>query len=198
VEIFLATRNPGKLREIEAILRDLPVTLTIPPEMPDVDETGASFAENALLKAGALARHLGAWALADDSGLEVDALAGAPGLYSARFGGLSTDSDRTMLLLERLRDVPDAARTARFRAAVALCGPDRPTVIREGACEGLITRAPRGSGGFGYDPVFLLPEFGLTMAELCPEIKNRISHRARALEAIRPDIEEALRGGVRR
>src|SRR5947209_15315470 len=100
--------------------------------MPDVEETGRSFAENALLKAQAVARRFGAWALADDSGLEVDALAGAPGIHSARFGGLTTDAARSALLLERLRDVPDAVRTARFRAAVALCGPDRAPVTREG------------------------------------------------------------------
>jgi XTP/dITP diphosphohydrolase len=193
VPLVLATRNQGKLREIRALLAGLPVELRDAGDMPEVEETGATFAENAARKARAAAAQFDAWALADDSGLEVDALDGGPGIYSARYGGLATDAARNALLLEGLRDVSDERRAARFRAAVAVAAPDGRVWIREGACEGVITRAPRGAGGFGYDPLFFLPEFGKTMAELPPEVKNRISHRARALAGARRLLEELLR-----
>jgi XTP/dITP diphosphohydrolase len=192
VALRVATRNPGKVREIAALLADLPLDLSDAAEMDDVAETGTTFEENAALKARAAARHFGQWALADDSGLEVDALDGAPGIYSARYGGRPTDAARNELLLEHLAGVPDAARAARFRAAAALAAPDGRVWVREGACEGRIARAPRGEGGFGYDPLFYLPEYGCTMAELPPATKNRISHRARALAALRPLLERLV------
>src|SRR5438874_9160999 len=162
ITLRVATRNPGKVRELEALLADLPLVLRDAAEMPEVAETGTTFEENAALKARAAARYFGEWALADDSGLEVDALGGEPGLYSARvptewaIGGRPTDAARNELLLERLASVPDAARAARFRAVAALAAPDGRVWVREGACEGRIARAPRGAGGFGYDPLFYL------------------------------------------
>ena len=193
--LLLATRNPGKLAELRALLADLPIEVAAAVDAPEVDETGSTFAENARLKALAVARWSGEWALADDSGLEVDALGGRPGVLSSRYAGSgATDAERNARLLAELADVPDAARTARFRCVIALAAPDGRVWMREGACEGRIARAPRGSHGFGYDPVFLLPERGLTMAELPPEEKSRISHRARALSAMR----EVLQGLITR
>lgn len=194
MKLVIATRNPGKLREIQDILGDLPVELVATLDLPEVEESGASFAENAELKARAAARHSGCWALADDSGLEVDALAGEPGVRSARYGSptVTTDAGRNALLLERLRGVPGDQRAARFRAAVAIAAPDGRVWIREGACEGVIAQSPRGAGGFGYDPLFFLPSHGRTMAELDPRTKNRISHRARALAGARQVLEVAV------
>jgi XTP/dITP diphosphohydrolase len=194
VKLVIASRNPGKLREIQAILGDLPIELVAAVDFPKVDETGATFAENAELKARSAARHSGCWALADDSGLEVEALGGAPGVRSARFGSPSgtTDTGRIALLLEQLRAVPVDRRAARFRAAVAIAAPDGRVWIREGACEGVIAETPRGAGGFGYDPVFYLPSYGKTMAELDLGTKNRISHRARALAGARQVLEVAV------
>ena len=153
------------------------------PAMPAVEETGASFLENALLKARALSAVSGGWALADDSGLEVEALGGAPGVRSARYAGPeASDAANIARLLEALRDVGD--RRARFRCVLALAGPSGRTLTTEGVLEGEITLAPAGSGGFGYDPVFLVPELGKTVAELAFEEKQRISHRARAAAAL--------------
>ena len=147
----------------------------------EVDETGFTFAENASLKAETYARLTGLWTWADDSGLEVDALGGRPGVYSARYGGPGlSDRDRYLKLLAELRQVPAAQRTARFRCVVAIALPGGPIYCAEGAVEGLIVDQPRGQDGFGYDPVFFVPEHGATMAELLPAVKNRISHRALA------------------
>ncbi len=205
--LVLATRNPGKLREIQALLADLAwEVLPLPDDAPEVEETAGTFAGNAELKARAAARGQGPgirgqesthicplspvpcslpWVLADDSGLEVDALGGAPGVHSARYAGPVTDDAACVRkLLEELRGVPDEARTARFRCAMALLAPDGRLWIVEGTIEGRITHAPRGQNGFGYDPVFLVPILGLTTAELPPEEKNRISHRAKALAQV--------------
>lgn len=192
--LIVATQNAGKIRELGELLANLRVELRAAAGMPAVEETGSTFTENAALKARAAAAHFGLWALADDSGLEVDALDGEPGVRSARYGtpDVTTDAGRNALLLERLRGVPAARRTARFRAAIALAAPDGRLWVREGACEGRIAHAPRGERGFGYDPVFYLPERGLTMAELSPDEKNAISHRARAMHRIR----EVIRGLV--
>lgn len=184
--LVVATKNDGKVRELRALLADLPVELVGADEMPEVEETGATFAENAELKARAAAEWSGQWSLADDSGIEVDALNGAPGVHSNRYWGDGTTADqRNELLLRDIAEVPDAQRTARYRAVIAIAAPDGRLFMHEGTCEGVLLHSPRGEHGFGYDPLFFMPEYGQTMAELDPELKNRISHRARALAAAR-------------
>jgi XTP/dITP diphosphohydrolase len=188
--IVIATANPGKVRELRALLSDLPIELLGAEGMPEVDETGATFAENAELKARAASAWSGEWALADDSGLEVDALNGAPGVHSNRFAGdNTTEEQRNRRILELLADVPTSKRTARYRAVVAVAAPDGRIWLHEGACEGVLLTEGRGEGGFGYDPLFYMPEAGKTMAELDPAVKNRISHRARALAGARSILE---------
>jgi len=188
-QILLATNNPHKLEELRAIFTGLPVELVTPAARGlalEVEETGSTLEENAILKARVYADAAGLPALADDSGLEINALDGAPGVHSRRFAGPNaTDAGRIRLVLERLRDVPWEQRTARFRCVIALAEPGRLVGTVEGICEGLITYEPRGQGGFGYDPIFWLPDRGCTMAELSAAEKNRISHRARAGEAAR-------------
>lgn len=195
-KLLVATTNPGKVREIWELLGDLGVPLAMPADLGlalTVAETGATYAENAILKASAYAAASGLVTLGDDSGLEVDALGGAPGLQTARFAGPgASDADRYQLLLRKLEGIPQAARTARFRCAVAVARLGGEVAIAEGTCEGLIALAPHGVNGFGYDPVFFLPEYGCTMAELPAGVKNTISHRARAVLAARLLIEEAL------
>ena len=197
MKLLLATNNRGKRREWRALLTGLPVDLLLPAEVGlalEVEEHGSTYAENALLKAHAFAAASGLPSLADDSGLEVDALGGAPGIRSARYVS-GSDEVRYQTLLAALRDVPEAQRMARFRCVAALVTPDGQEFLAEGVCEGRITFAPRGSGGFGYDPIFWLPGYGCTMAELPPEEKNRISHRARAAQALRalwPQVLAAL------
>ncbi len=191
--LLMATRNPGKLRELRALLAELSVELRpLPDDAPEVEETADTFAGNAELKArAAAAANPGVWVLAEDSGLEVDALGGAPGVYSARYAGVGAgDAACVAKLLQALDGVPDEARTARFRCVAALLAPDGRLWIETGSLEGRITHAPRGSYGFGYDPVFLLPDRGMTTAELAPEEKNRISHRALALAK----VADRLRG----
>ncbi|HKS16737.1 MAG TPA: RdgB/HAM1 family non-canonical purine NTP pyrophosphatase, partial [Planctomycetota bacterium] len=167
-EIVIASRNKGKIAEILQILAESPIklrSLVDFPDTPEVDETGSTFVENARLKARAVARHTKLWALADDSGLEVDALGGRPGIRSARYAG--GDGANNEKVLKEMEAIPDAKRTARFRAAMVLAAPDGALLAEtEGAVEGLIAREPRGTSGFGYDPLFLVPEFGQTMAEL--------------------------------
>lgn len=184
MKLLIATRNRGKKREYARLLQGLEVELIALDDLgvtKTIKEDGASYTENALLKARGYAAATGLLTLADDSGLEVDALDGAPGVLTARYAGEgATDEQRYSLLLEQLKDVPPEHRTARFRCVIALAWPDGRVEITEGVCEGRITREPRGEHGFGYDPVFYVPEYGCTMAELPPEIKNRISHRARA------------------
>ncbi|MEN5061951.1 RdgB/HAM1 family non-canonical purine NTP pyrophosphatase [Luteimonas sp. TWI1416] len=188
--LVLASGNAGKLVELQAMLADLP--LEIVPQralgVDDVPETGTTFVENALIKARHASAATGLPALADDSGLIVDALGGAPGLYSARYAGTPTDdAANNAKLLEALRAVPEDRRTARFYAVIVVLrhADDPQPLIAEGAWEGRILDAPRGHHGFGYNPVFLDPEHGLTAAEMTPELKNRLSHRARALLALR-------------
>jgi XTP/dITP diphosphohydrolase len=190
LKLVIATKNPGKVREFRQLLGDVPLELSGAEEMPEVEETGATFAENAELKARAAAEWSGCWSLADDSGLEVDALNGAPGVHSNRFAGEgTTEADRNRRLLELLRDVPPQERTARYRAVIAVAAPDGKVWLYEGACEGRIVEEARGEHGFGYDPHFYLPEYARTMAELGPALKNRISHRGRALAGARPLLE---------
>ncbi len=192
LRLVLATHNHGKRREWQALLEGLPVTLVLPDELglsEPVEETGRTYLENALLKARTLAAASGLPALADDSGLEVEALEGAPGLHSARYI-LGGDEVRYRALLRALEGVPPERRGARFRCVAALVLPDGREFHTEGVCEGVIQTAPSGEGGFGYDPVFFLPEQGCTMAELSFEAKNRISHRARAAQAMRRVLEQ--------
>ncbi len=188
LEIVLATRNAGKIREIRSILAGLDLALRNLaefPAFPEPAEEGATFAENALAKAKAAHRATGLPALADDSGIEVDALDGAPGVRSARYGGPdATDADRWARLLEALRGVPAERRGARFRCVAVLYpapGARRRGLVTEGFLYGRIAESPRGENGFGYDPVFLVPERGVTVAEMSATEKNAISHRYRAL-----------------
>jgi XTP/dITP diphosphohydrolase len=195
VEIVLASGNAGKLAELRGLLAGSGHVLRAQSEfgIVDADETGLSFVENALLKARHASAATGLPALADDSGLCVDALGGAPGLYSARYGGVHGDDARNIArLLGELRDVVDEARTARFHCALALLrsADDPRPLVAEGSWEGRILHAPRGAAGFGYDPVFLDPENGLSAAELDPAIKNAISHRGRALAALKARLPE--------
>lgn len=195
--LLVATNNPGKIREYEALLADLPVEITFPGQEGldmEVAETGDTFEENARLKAVAFAQASGLLTLADDSGLEVDALGGAPGVHSARYAGPgASDEDRYRKLLAALADVPPDRRSARFRCVVAVAQPDGAVYTADGVCEGQIGFEPRGEHGFGYDPVFLVQGYdGLTMAELDPEVKNRISHRARAARAAQPILARLL------
>ncbi|WP_255350555.1 RdgB/HAM1 family non-canonical purine NTP pyrophosphatase [Luteimonas sp. FCS-9] len=188
--LVLASGNAGKPAELQAMLADLPLEI-VPQralDVGDVAETGTTFVENALIKARHASAATGLPALADDSGLIVDALGGAPGLYSARYAGTPTDdAANNAKLLESLRDVPEDRRTARFYAVIVVLrqADDPQPLIAEGAWEGRILDAPRGHHGFGYNPVFLDPAHGLTAAEMPPELKNRLSHRARALLALR-------------
>jgi XTP/dITP diphosphohydrolase len=185
-KLVVATKNEGKWRETAQILADLPfevVSLSDYPDAPDVEETGATFVENAIIKARAYAAFAGELTLADDSGLEVDALDGAPGVYSSRFA--PTTPERNAKLLDLMKDVPDDRRSARFRCAIAIAAPDGGLWIAEGAVEGVISREEKGSSGFGYDPVFYLPDRGKHMAELTSDEKNAISHRGRALREVR-------------
>lgn len=182
--LLLATHNPGKIREYRALLADLPVTVLSLAEAGielEVPETGTTFAENAVLKARAYAKHSGHWAWADDSGLEVDALGGRPGVYSARYAGpQASDEERHRRLLAELQAFPPEQWTARFRCVIAIARPDGALLTAEGTVEGHITDRPRGEHGFGYDPIFYLPSHKATMAELPPAEKNRISHRGQA------------------
>jgi XTP/dITP diphosphohydrolase len=196
IKLLVATNNPGKVREYEALLKGLPLTLTYPAQEGidiEVEETGSTFTENARLKAMAYAGASDLLTLADDSGLEVDALGGEPGTRSARYAGQgASDEDRYRLLLSKLEGVPWERRTARFRCVIAVARPQGEVRIAEGTCEGVIALEPKGEHGFGYDPVFSMPEHGQTMAELEPEVKNRISHRARAAEGARRILQELL------
>lgn len=195
--LLIATRNRGKVAEFAAILDDLSVawtTLTDAGITLEVAETGETIPENAVLKATAYGRESGLLTLADDSGLEVDALQGKPGVHTARFGGPGLSAEaRYRLLLDQLANVPWPERTARFRCSVAVAAPDgRLLGTADGVCEGVIALRPAGDGGFGYDPVFFLPEYGRTMAQLPASEKHKISHRGRAAAKIAPLLRELL------
>ena len=191
-EIVIASKNKGKIREIRQIYADLPVAIVEQADLPDVVEDGDSFSANARKKAVEIARHTGKWALADDSGLEVDALGGAPGIHSARWSGAGDEANNDKLLAE-LRDVAPPARTARYRAVVVIADPQGRVVAEaDGSCEGLIGFVRKGTGGFGYDPLFVVPQFGKTMAELPSETKHSISHRGEALRRLRAPLTQAL------
>lgn len=219
-EILIATGNPAKQREIAAMLGppfDRPLAgatkcdgaasrvrwlglSDLSQAIPEPIEDGATFLHNAILKAHHYARASGRWALADDSGLEVDALGGAPGVHSARYAGVDgaravVDAANNRKLIENLRGVSQLLRTARFRCVLALSDGERILATADGVIEGEIIDTPRGAGGFGYDPHFLVPELGVTTAELPAAEKNRISHRGRALQALKPQIERLIAGG---
>jgi XTP/dITP diphosphohydrolase len=188
MKLLVATRNAGKLREVRVRVAGLDVlSLDDVPSMPEVEETEDTLEGNARLKALAAARASGLWTVADDSGLFVDALGGAPGVWSARYAP-GSDADRIRKLLRQMEEVPEGRRGAAFRCVLALASPSGEVREARGECRGEILRAPRGTGGFGYDPVFLVPELGRTMAELTLEEKGRISHRARALGALEPEL----------
>ncbi len=196
MQILIATHNVGKVRELTTILQGLgltPVSLDEVGIAHDVAETGDTFRQNAVLKAIAYARLSSRLTLADDSGLEVDALDGAPGVYTKRFGGANlSQAQRNALLLDTLRDVSPGQRGARFRCVTALAGSDGTVLaVTEGVCEGVIASAPAGEQGFGYDPVFYLPAQGVTMAQLTAVEKEIISHRGRALRAMAPMLVQA-------
>ena len=191
-ELVIASKNKGKIREIRQIYADLPMTVVELPDQPEVVEDGKTFSENARKKAVEIARHTGKWALADDSGLEVDALKGEPGIYSARWSGAGDEANNDKLLRE-LKDVPPPARTARYRAVVVVADPTGKVIAEaDGSCEGLIGFERKGKGGFGYDPLFVVPQFGCTMAELPAETKHSISHRGEALRRLREPLTRAL------
>jgi XTP/dITP diphosphohydrolase len=203
VKVVVATRNKGKLREIIPLLAGAPLLAHLELELRTIDELapeaelredGVTFVENALAKARQAARATGLPAIADDSGLEVDALDGAPGVYSARYAGPGADDDsNNAKLLDALRGVPPARRTARFRCVAVFVDPTRGLELTcDGACEGEVLEAPRGQEGFGYDPLFLVPTAGRTMAELPLEQKNRLSHRSAAFRALADALGSAL------
>ena len=192
----LASKNAHKLEEISKIVEQFDLQLVLQSELGidvDVEETGTTFEENSMLKARAVMEKSGLPAIADDSGLMVDALDGAPGIYSARFGGdrCHSDRERYEYLLSLLENVPEEQRTARFVSVITLLYPDGTAVVARGECPGRILRGPRGENGFGYDPVFFVGEDGKTMAEMAPARKNEISHRARALQALAAKLKEA-------
>ena len=195
MRFVLATHNPGKLREMGEILKDFGIEVVSPRDLGitvDVEETGTTFAENALLKAKAICKEANLPAIADDSGLCVDALNGAPGVYSARYGGEGLDDKgRYMLLLSSLRGAP--TRAAHFACAVACAFPNGDTLTADGRCDGSIAYAPLGEGGFGYDPVFLLPGTGKTFGQLTQEEKSAVSHRGRALKDFAGKLEAYLK-----
>ena len=193
MKAVLASKNPHKLAEIQAILSGLGVEVVMESELGldiDVDETGTTFEENSLLKAEAVMQASGLPAIADDSGLCVDALNGAPGIYSARYGGVDSDQARYRLLLENLRGA--GARTAHFHTAIVCCFPNGDRLDAAGDCFGTIAYAPQGDNGFGYDPVFFVPELRKTFAQLTPEEKNAISHRGNALRAFAAELKTYL------
>lgn len=192
-KLLLATRNRDKLAEFEQALESLPFEFLCAadlPDAPEVQEDGTTLQENALKKARVLNQFSGLPTIADDTGLEVDALGGAPGVYSSRYAGPeATYADNVDRVLFELQGVPEELRTARFRCVIALVDNGREELF-EGICEGKIIDAPRGLGGFGYDPIFLVPELGKTFAEISLAEKNRISHRGRALRKLREFLEE--------
>ena len=186
MELIIATKNSKKEKELAELLNGLDVkvlSLKDFPDMPEVEEDGKSFRANAIKKAVVTAKHTGKICIADDSGLEVKILGNRPGIYSSRFAGEEKNDENNMeKLLRELRGIPFSRRNARFRCAVAIARPDGKVNVVEGRCEGVIALKKKGSSGFGYDPVFIIPEHNKTFAELGPEVKNKISHRARALK----------------
>jgi len=199
VDLVIATSNQHKLKELKALLQDFPLTilsLNDFPDIPAVVEDGKSFYENARKKAVTVARHTDKITVADDSGIQVDALDGKPGVYSARFAGAdATDEANNSKLLEELKDVPPDKRGACFTCVLVIAQPDGDTAFVEGECRGSIIYESRGDYGFGYDPLFLVPEYNKTFSEITPEEKNKVSHRARALRKLLTILPGYLEGG---
>ena len=195
-KIVFATGNEGKMREVRLILQDLGFPVLSMKEAGvslDIEENGTTFAENAMIKARAVWEKSGGIVLADDSGLVVDYLGGEPGVYSARYLGEDTSYEiKNQAIIDRLADAKEEERTARFVSAIAAVLPDGSELVTEGTVEGLIAHEPAGNGGFGYDPIFYLPEYGVTSAEIPIEKKNEISHRGKALEAMKIKLRERL------
>ena len=189
-KLLLGTSNQGKIKEFKNILQNIPYILTTLEEEScniEVIENGKTFLENATLKATQYANATKLPCLSDDSGIEIDALNGRPGIYSARYGGLElNDNQRVLLILDEMKNIPFKNRQARFKAAIVIAWPDGKVLSKEATMEGLITFTPSGENGFGYDPIFYLPEFDKTSAEIKPEDKNKISHRAKAIKNIIP------------
>jgi XTP/dITP diphosphohydrolase len=195
-EIIIATHNPGKLREMQALLAPLGfkiLSLKDFPEAPNVLEDGATFAENAAIKAKTVAQMTGRPAIADDSGLVVKALGGRPGVFTSRFAGEKTpDRKKCQRLLQEMAGIPEEQREAAFVCAIAVALPEGEVKMVEGECQGRISFSPRGENGFGFDPIFFVPELGKTMAELEPEVKNQVSHRGRALQKLKLILPQFL------
>ena len=190
-KLIIGSRNAGKIKEIQSVLAGLPFVVAGLPELdvPDAEETGSTFRENAIIKAKYYSQRTGEYCLADDSGLEVDALGGAPGVYSARYAGENaTDADNNRKLLGALFDVPTERRTARFRSVLAMAGPDGSLLMADGVCEGVLLTEERGDGGFGYDPLFYIPEQKKTLAEMTLAEKNTVSHRGNALRRFKQKL----------
>jgi len=198
-KLLIASRNQKKKKELQQILSDLNfelLSLDDLPPLPEVEEDGMTFAENAVKKAVTVAQQTGLLTLADDSGLSVDALQGAPGVFSARYSGLgANDEKNNQKLLLALEDIPDADRTARFVCVIALASPDGQVQTVEGSCEGRIDHILRGNAGFGYDPLFIPEGFEVSFAQMDPSIKNTISHRGKALALIKPVLMSINMGG---
>lgn len=196
-KIILASRNIGKAREIGSMLEDAGITLLSLadyPDFPEIVEDGKTFLENALKKARVVSEKTGETVLADDSGLEVEILGGAPGIYSARYAGDDADDEKNIRkLLDKLKKIPAEKRDAAFACVLVLYRPDGTYDSFEGRWEGRIAEEAAGDGGFGYDPVFFLPEMKATVAELAPEVKNRISHRAKAFEKLKKQLQKDVR-----
>ena len=195
-KIVFATGNEGKMREVRLILQDLGFPVLSMKEAGvslDIEENGTTFAENAMIKARAVWEKTGGIVLADDSGLVVDYLGGEPGVYSARYLGEDTSYEiKNQAIIDRLADAKEEERTARFVSTIAAVLPDGSELVTEGTVEGLIAHEPAGNGGFGYDPIFYLPEYGVTSAEIPIEKKNEISHRGKALETMKIKLRERL------
>lgn len=199
MKVIIATKNAGKAKEFIKMFEPYKIevkTLLDYPEFGEIEETGETFEENARIKAETVCAQLGAMAIADDSGLMVDALDGRPGIYSARYAGEEKDDEANNdKLIEELKGVPEAERTARYYCALAFASPDNETIIVNGTCEGIIISERRGTNGFGYDPLFYLPERGKTMAEITAEEKNELSHRAKALKKLEKHLSQFFAKG---
>lgn len=195
-EVIIATKNAGKAKEFGRMFQTLGYsvkTLIDFPEINDIEETGNTFEENAILKAEAVSKVLSKMVIADDSGLSIDALGGRPGIFSARYAGEAKNDEANILkVLEELKDVPDDERQARFYCALAIASPDFETFTVSGACEGVILHEKRGTNGFGYDPIFYVVDKGKAMAELTPDEKAKISHRAQALQKLESQLPSLL------
>ncbi|OCA92368.1 XTP/dITP diphosphatase [Pseudobacillus wudalianchiensis] len=200
-KVIIATKNEGKAKEFSSLFAEYGIevqTLLDYPSLPDVEETGHTFEENAVLKAEAIANETGQLVIADDSGLSIDALDGRPGVYSARYAGVKKDDEANIQkVLAELKGVPEEKRTARFHCVLAIARPGEKTVTVSGSCEGKITSEKQGANGFGYDPIFWMEGFKKTMAELQPEEKNSVSHRGGAMKKLGALLPEIMGGETR-